>query len=849
MASPRGFDSATADELRRSEHLRARAETEPLSAWSDLMGGGASLGSFPTRPVPVDDVEVAGSNLGGIGAPSASRAAEDRDGGGADPGALLPPFRCARTRTRLRRTTVGKRATRKKQTRGKKKREENEGVVVPGKTGASGLVTLARDVCLLLLTSFPVASPFSHPSTSTLDASHAHRSATLLALALCAAVLVVAGWVTLAAWRCLTDKLRGMAEDAPYSGGGPPRGRAAAKPREGPGVRRNDPDDIAEEADDDEEGKARRSGRASGVTRDEGSDGESESGDAAEAEEPAGVTLGRAMGSALATLSRSISGGGFGRAAARGAAQEMAAALTAYLEAGNDAAEAFTRTFTTACEDAFESAVGDGAGEGKTRGGVKTKGTESKTAAVVTEKASADDCPTGGSKHSACASSSTSDHDAPVEDAEPIARVSTKGVPGKDQTASTTSAGGWFSSFASGFAVWGSATSTTAAVKETGPEEDAISQRNTPADPLASFAKSFTAASPDTAAHGGESGGLGLMPLLSGGRGGSRVGVGGLGSIMAAAANADERQLRVLECAVRMREVLSSERANDIAEQHLDLSRLTLETQRLNISAIAESNQIQFKANSIAATALEGKQNELHRAALERALHETQAAVADSFYSGLMVVLGTTLAGGWRRATDALAAVVGVCPAPSSLPTSWGSWAWSYVSGGPSPLDYAWCVTKSLIGAAWGALLLMLLGWKLLQYNVVTRFQSAPATVLLMVLGGGCGIVGKSAVESLGGDGQLWLSLWFAYVATAAVTTWRAAWVCKFLSKVGPFGRVAFHVALAGVMPFAVGAIPFEDVFVAFAKGAAERLTNAAMIAKEGAADVMDIIGFGFIYS
>ena len=31
------------------------------------------------------------------------------------------------------------------------------------------------------------------------------------------------------------------------------------------------------------------------------------------------------------------------------------------------------------------------------------------------------------------------------------------------------------------------------------------------------------------------------------------------------------------------------------------------------------------------------------------------------------------------------------------------------VGGGPGPLDYAWCVTRSLVGAAWGALLLLLL--------------------------------------------------------------------------------------------------------------------------------------------
>jgi hypothetical protein len=54
--------------------------------------------------------------------------------------------------------------------------------------------------------------------------------------------------------------------------------------------------------------------------------------------------------------------------------------------------------------------------------------------------------------------------------------------------------------------------------------------------------------------------------------------------------------------AVRMREVLSHERANDIAEQHLDLNRHALEAQRLNLNVITESNSIHSQANCIAAT-------------------------------------------------------------------------------------------------------------------------------------------------------------------------------------------------------------------------------------------------------
>ena len=270
-------------------------------------------------------------------------------------------------------------------------------------------------------------------------------------------------------------------------------------------------------------------------------------------------------------------------------------------------------------------------------------------------------------------------------------------------------------------------------------------------------------------------------------------------------------------------QVLTLECANHIAEQHLDLNRRAHDTQRLTVEVGAEANTIGSKANVIAEKTFEGVQDERQREAVERVLLETQEALADSFYAGLMVVLVTTLTGGWQRATSAVAAVVGVCPAPASVPASWRGLAWLYVGGGPGPLDYAWCVTKSLVGAAWGALLLLLLGWKLLQYSVVTRFQSAPATVLLVVLGGGCGVVGRSAVNSLGGDGQLWQQLWCTYVATAAAATWRAAWVSGMLSRMGPLGRMAFHITLGAAVPFAVGAAPFEDVFAAIAREAGQR--------------------------
>ena len=329
-------------------------------------------------------------------------------------------------------------------------------------------------------------------------------------------------------------------------------------------------------------------------------------------------------------------------------------------------------------------------------------------------------------------------------------------------------------------------------------------------------------------------------------------GVGGsprraMRSIMRVASAADDKQLRVLDMAVRMREVLSSERANDIAEKRLTLSARALEAQRLNLDVANEANELHSEANTIARSSLERKDVAARKAEAEKALGETRAALADAFYAGLVVVLCTTLAGGWRRAMAALDSVIGVCPRPAGG-TGFSGAAWAIVGGGPGPLDYAWCVTRAFVRAAWGGLLLLFVGWKLLQYNVVTNYQSAPAFVLLVVLGGGCGQLGRSAVDSLGGDGDLWLRMWGGYMCVAAACTWRADFVTSACRKIGPVGRLVFYGAFGALAPFCVGAAPFEDTFGAFAESLIDRAMFWGETVARAVEDAGDIIGFGFLW-
>jgi len=553
-------------------------------------------------------------------------------------------------------------------------------------------------------------------------------------------------------------------------------------------------------------------------------------------EPPSGVKLGAIMGAALAKHAGGGRNGTMTSAMTSGevesCAREMATGLAGYLERGRSAKE-FVRAFVGACELAWiEGTAGQ-----DTKGGEEVSSKDAPRRAGKGSRSSGEtpDTPSRGARSSSPHGASTSS----ASDDEPMRPVGSK-----DDTDEGSPVGGWFQGLAK---TW--ETITTPPAEENGGPKHGTSDAS-PHRRKRVVEKKLEREWDESEGEGSaptspDKGGIPGWGLAFPGRGGSPRRA--MTSIMQVAATADDKQLKVLDMAVRMREVLSSERANDIAEKRLDLSHRALEAQRLNLNHMADANELHSEANTIAKSSLERKDTAIRKAEEAKALGETRAALADAFYAGLVVVLCTTLAGGWRRAMAALDSVIGVCPRPASNGISGA--AWSYMGGGPGPLDYAWCVTRAFVKAAWGALVLLFVGWKLLQYNVVTNYQSAPAFVLLVVLGGGCGQLGRNAVDSLGGDGDLWLRMWGGYILLATMSTWRADAVSRACVKMGPVGRLFFFGAFGAAVPFAVGAAPFEDTFGAFAEQLVDRAVFWGEAAVRATEDAADIIGFGFLWS
>lgn len=112
----------------------------------------------------------------------------------------------------------------------------------------------------------------------------------------------------------------------------------------------------------------------------------------------------------------------------------------------------------------------------------------------------------------------------------------------------------------------------------------------------------------------------------------------------------------------------------------------------------------------------------------------------------------------------------------------------------------------------------------LLRKSVTSSSQAMPATILLIILGGLCGVAGKFAVDSMGGSGYHWLIVWESLCVIHASTTCFTPYLYWLLNGapqhtldkqrqyylLNPWvRRLLFHGCLVLVLPAMAGLLPF----------------------------------------
>ena len=127
----------------------------------------------------------------------------------------------------------------------------------------------------------------------------------------------------------------------------------------------------------------------------------------------------------------------------------------------------------------------------------------------------------------------------------------------------------------------------------------------------------------------------------------------------------------------------------------------------------------------------------------------------------------------------------------------------------------------------------------LLRKSVTSSSQAMPATILIIILGGLCGIAGKVAVDSMGGSGRHWLLTWEIFCSIHTAATCFAPFLYWVLNGTPPsiisssssaaggkgqrrkfhlvtippwLRRSMFHICMVLVLPVLAGLLPFATV-------------------------------------
>ncbi|KAK1620177.1 hypothetical protein QYE76_025694 [Lolium multiflorum] len=169
-----------------------------------------------------------------------------------------------------------------------------------------------------------------------------------------------------------------------------------------------------------------------------------------------------------------------------------------------------------------------------------------------------------------------------------------------------------------------------------------------------------------------------------------------------------------------------------------------------------------------------------------------------------------------------ITAVTAACAAASRESKSW--WMPNSVSTFNSGLLFFRCHLIASTRIFFGILMVLLIAWLIFQRSAMTG-SNMPITFNLVLLGGVCGFAGRFCVDTLGGDGNVWLIFWEILCAIHLLGNSYPSLLHRGLH--GPISvthrskavglpywvrRYIFYAAVALILPCLAGLLPFASL-------------------------------------
>ncbi|CAM6068633.1 unnamed protein product, partial [Sphagnum tenellum] len=254
--------------------------------------------------------------------------------------------------------------------------------------------------------------------------------------------------------------------------------------------------------------------------------------------------------------------------------------------------------------------------------------------------------------------------------------------------------------------------------------------------------------------------------------------------------------------------------------------RLNLDEEHLHLRS--ESNLLMRENVSLSREKAEFREMEIQDRKLAVAYDLLSRTCADELVAGLIVMLCALLYGGWNYSYARLVDVISHCqpaifePSHSMIPGF--NRIFDSLNLMSAQMQMLFCNLTVAARMFLGLGIISMVAATLLRKSVTSSSQAMPATILLIILGGLCGVAGKFAVDSMGGSGYHWLLVWESLCVIHASTTCFTPYLYWLLNGapqhtldkrrqyylLNPWVRgLLFHGCLVLVLPAMAGLLPF----------------------------------------
>lgn len=199
-------------------------------------------------------------------------------------------------------------------------------------------------------------------------------------------------------------------------------------------------------------------------------------------------------------------------------------------------------------------------------------------------------------------------------------------------------------------------------------------------------------------------------------------------------------------------------RANDLKSMEIGLTMRKLRLKETELALSYESNNLgrsKLEMNvSKAAFRAEKFKTEQEDSKKADMVHK----IMDWLVLSVFTMLASMLYGAYVFSHQRITEAASICEPSEEKTSSW--WVPKQVSSINAEFNILLCRLRVWVQSFFGVLMILVITYFIIQRSSGTAKQTMPVTFIVIFLGVVCGLPGKFCVDTLGGDGKLWLLLW-----------------------------------------------------------------------------------------